>query len=52
MKPWQSKLAIKSGLRKRHWRTANREEYLIVDGGKLAGVYSVSGATSPGSSGR
>jgi formate dehydrogenase len=33
-----------------------REEYLIVDGGKLAGVgaasYSVSGTTSPGSSGR
>ena len=33
-----------------------REEYLIVDGGKLAGTgaasYSVSGTTSPGSSGR
>ncbi|MFZ0666556.1 MAG: NAD-dependent formate dehydrogenase [Acidimicrobiales bacterium] len=33
-----------------------REEYLIVDGGKLAGTgaasYTVSGATSPGSSGR
>jgi formate dehydrogenase len=35
---------------------AIREEYLIVDGGKLAGVgaasYSVSGTASPGSSGR
>jgi formate dehydrogenase len=33
-----------------------REEYLIVDGGQLAGTgaasYSVSGTTSPGSSGR
>jgi formate dehydrogenase len=33
-----------------------RQEYLIVDGGKLAGTgaasYSVSGTTSPGSSGR